>query len=65
MVIREYERGWGSKDFVAKEHDTKELAIAAVHAVNAENDLPQVPDYYHLARYEETMPDSVFESINR
>lgn len=50
VVLREYERGWGSKDFVAREYSTLEEATAYSTSVNAENNLPTVPDYYINAR---------------
>lgn len=50
VVLREYERGWGSKDFTASEFTNFESATAYANSVNAENNLPVVPDYYINAR---------------
>lgn len=50
VVLREYERGWGSNDFVAHEYEDRDSAVAYVSSVNAENNLPTVPDYYITAR---------------
>lgn len=50
VVLREYERGWGSKDFTACEFSELEEATAYATSVNAENNLPVVPDYYITAR---------------
>lgn len=50
VVLREYERGWGSKDFVAHEYDDYESAREYANSVNAENNLDYVPDYYINAR---------------
>jgi hypothetical protein len=50
VVETEYERGWGSRDFAAKEFDCLESAKSYVDSVNAENTLPVVPDYYIVAR---------------
>jgi hypothetical protein len=51
-VLREYERGWGSKDFHATGHQTREAAQKAVDKVNAKNTAPSAPDYYVNARVE-------------
>ena len=51
-VLREYERGWGSKDFSATGHDTREEAVSAADTVNRENTAPSAPDYYIQARVE-------------
>lgn len=51
-VLREYERGWGSKDFHASGHATLEEATAAAAKVNAKNTAPSAPDYYINARVE-------------
>ena len=50
VVLSEYERGWGSKDFVAHEYEEYAPAKAYADSVNAENNLPVVPDYYINAR---------------
>lgn len=65
VIIREYERGWGSKDFVAKEHGCKEDALEYMNKINSENTAPTAPDYYHQARYVETMGEIEYEDINR
>jgi hypothetical protein len=51
-VHREYERGWGSKDFHATGHETLEEAKKAVDKVNAKNTAKHAPDYYINARVE-------------
>jgi hypothetical protein len=64
VVQREYEKGWGSKDFVAVEYADEKTAKVKVDELNANNTGP-VPDYYIQARYEPEMDDSQFDSINR
>lgn len=51
-VLREYERGWGSKDFSATGHRTREAAEKAAAKINAENTASSAPDYYINARVE-------------
>lgn len=64
VVLREYERGWGSKDFVAHEYTDYESAKAYADSVNAENNLPVAPDYYINARVV-TNPEEIknYESL--
>ena len=50
VVFTEYERGWGSKDFHAREYDDLEKAKNAAFEENSKNNLPVVPDYYIVAR---------------
>lgn len=64
VVQTEYERGWGSKDFVATEYDNESAAKDKVAELNAENNLPTTPDYYIHARYVYEMTDDTFEKIN-
>jgi hypothetical protein len=63
-ILREYERGWGSKDFVAKAFKTKNDAMRWVNEQNAKNTETVVPDYYIQARYKESMSKKEFEQIN-
>lgn len=46
----EYERGWGSNHFDSNYFDSKEKAETEIKEYNAKNNLPQVPDYYSVAR---------------
>lgn len=50
VVLREYERGWGNKDFAAHAYETYEEAKAYADSVNSENTQVVVPDYYITAR---------------
>lgn len=52
VVLTEYERGWGSKDFHAVECETLDQAIAREAETNSQNNEPTVPDYYIVARIE-------------
>ena len=52
VVLTEYERGWGSKDFHAVECETLDQAIAHETETNSHNTKPTVPDYYIVARIE-------------
>jgi hypothetical protein len=64
-IHREYERGWGSKDILAKEYPTRADAEAAVARANAKNTAPVAPDYYIQARYVAEVADEIFDGINR
>ena len=44
----ESERGWGQKPFHV-DFDTREEAEAYKQRMNAQNNLPHVPDYYERA----------------
>lgn len=46
----ESERGWGQKPFKV-DFDTREEAEAYMKNMNAQNNLPYVPDYYERADY--------------
>jgi hypothetical protein len=50
VVLREYERGWGSKDFSASEFKDLDSASAYATSINAENTAKIAPDYYINAR---------------
>jgi len=52
VVLREYERGWGSKDFHAKQFTEYSDAKAYYTEVNSRNTAPSAPDYYIQARIE-------------
>lgn len=64
-IQREYERGWGQKDIVATDYDTKELAEEAVQKCNARNTAGSAPDYYVQARYEAEVSEEEYDRINR
>jgi len=64
VILQEYERGWGSRQFSAQSYNCKEDALARVKEVNDQNTEPTAPDYYIIARYEESMSSIVFEEIN-
>lgn len=49
VVLREYERGWGSKDFDAQPFYDRAAAEARVKEVNSKNDQASAPDYYIVA----------------
>lgn len=49
VVLREYERGWGSKDFDAQPFYDRAAAEARVKEVNDNNDELYAPDYYIVA----------------
>ena len=53
-VAREYERGWGSKDFSVCQFDTYEKAEKFASEQNAKNNLPSAPDYYITERVIDT-----------
>jgi hypothetical protein len=50
VVLREYERGYGSKDFHAEEYAQYSEAKAFCDLVNSENTASTAPDYYIQAR---------------
>lgn len=50
VVYTEYERGWGSKEFLAVEYDNLEDAKKTALEENSKNNLPVAPDYYIVAR---------------
>jgi hypothetical protein len=50
VVLREFERGWGSKDFLAKSFSSYQSAVTFADSVNLENNKRPVPDYYITAR---------------
>ena len=52
VVFREYELGWGSKDFHATFFKEEADANRYCLAKNARNNLPSAPDYYISARVE-------------
>lgn len=56
VVFREYERGWGSKDFHAVFYDTYVEAEKVADTENAKNNASIVPDYYIQARVEVVTP---------
>ena len=64
VILREYERGWGSKDFYAAPYPSAKEALAKVDATNKLNNCKVVPDYYIIARYQSNVPLSEVESIN-
>lgn len=63
-VLTEYERGWGSKMFVAKEFKTKAEAYTWIAEQNKQNTAPTAPDYYIQASYHDTMTKEMFDKIN-
>jgi hypothetical protein len=63
-VLTEYERGWGSKMFIAREFPSKAKADAWIAKQNKENTAPVVPDYYIQASYHGTMTKELFDKIN-
>lgn len=65
VVLREYERGWGSKDFLAYHFDTQKEAEEKVLEHNKENNESIVPDYYIVARYVDKMTKREYDTINR
>jgi hypothetical protein len=50
VVLREYERGWGSKDFSAEQFTRISDAMVREKEVNDKNIAPSAPDYYIKAR---------------
>ena len=60
VVLREYERGWGSKDFDATPFYNIENARSRVAEVNNKNTAPSAPDYYIVARLE-TDPSDFYD----
>jgi hypothetical protein len=64
VILREYERGWGSKDFHCTEFGSKADAEKEMARINARNTAPHAPDYYIQARYEEELDEATFFSIN-
>jgi len=49
VIIREFERGWGSTIDEIKEFDSLEEATTFVKDFNSENNLAEVPDWYMTA----------------
>lgn len=49
VVITEYERGWGSREWHAIFFDTYLDAEKKMNEINAKNNLPYVPDEYDRA----------------
>ena len=49
VYIIESERGWGSKVDEIREFNTEQEAKDFVKKFNAQNNLPQVPDWYMRA----------------
>ena len=45
----EYERGWGSRPYGFKDHDTLVEAQEHTKAFNAQNTAPTAPDWYMVA----------------
>ena len=58
VVYREYERGWGSKDFHATFHETWVEANRKVEEEHAKHTATVVPDYYITARVEVVTPEN-------
>lgn len=50
VFIVEYERGWGSRVDEVKEFNNEQEANDFVKKFNAKNNLPQVPDWYMVAK---------------
>ena len=49
IIIREFERGWGSKTLAIQEFDSYEEAVAGMNKVNSLNTASTAPDYYEQA----------------
>ena len=49
VTLWESERGWGRRVFMDIDFEDLAAAQAKAREVNAENNLPQVPDYYVFA----------------
>ena len=64
VVLTEYERGWGSREFIARAHKTKVDADRYVHEVNSKNTSPTAPEYYIKAAYIGDMEEREYKSIN-
>jgi len=52
VILTEYERGWGQKDFFESYFDTEKEAEVYADSVNSKNTLAHAPDYYIQARVE-------------
>lgn len=63
-VLTEYERGWGSKMFLAEEFPSKEAAEKWIKEKNSKNTASVAPDYYIQASYYDTMTAELFDKIN-
>lgn len=56
VTVIESERGWGQRVDEYRRFETKEEAEAWVKAYNAQNNLPQVPDWYMYAQSPSYVP---------
>jgi hypothetical protein len=50
IELWEYERGWGAKVDSYEEFDTEDEAKVRRDEFNKDNNLPQVPDWYMVAK---------------
>jgi hypothetical protein len=58
VILTEYERGWGSKEFHRAYFDTLEAAKKYAAAENAKNNLPTAPDWYVVASEPQVNPEA-------
>ena len=65
VILREYERGYGSKNFLALSFKTRDEAIEYRNSRNAKNTDATAPDYYIRAFYYIDIPLEQFNAINK
>ena len=58
VILTEHERGWGQKPFHTEYFDSMKEAKAYSTNENAQNNLPEVPDWYVTASAPMANPDA-------
>lgn len=64
VISTEYERGWGSKQFMAVDYPSKEETMNVVTKTNSKLIGP-TPDYYIKDSYVEEISEEYFNIINK